>query len=44
MYKLGKLYVTQGETSKARSTLNELIKSHPDKSAAKLARELLARI
>lgn len=40
MYKLGKLYASKGETSKAKSTLNELIKRYPDKSAAKLAKDL----
>lgn len=41
MYKLGKLYASKGETTKARSTLNELVKQYPDKSAAKLAKDLL---
>ena len=41
MYKLGKLYASKGETSKAKSTLNELIKRYPDKSAAKLAQDLV---
>ncbi|RLU01497.1 MAG: tol-pal system protein YbgF [Ketobacter sp.] len=41
MYKLGKLYASKGETSKAKSTLNELVKRYPDKSAAKLASDLL---
>jgi len=41
MYKLGKLYAAKGETDKAKSTLNALIKKYPDKSAAKLAKDLL---
>lgn len=41
MYKLGKLFASQGETAKAKATLNELIRKHPDKSAANLARDLL---
>ncbi|HEX4937592.1 MAG TPA: YbgF trimerization domain-containing protein [Candidatus Kapabacteria bacterium] len=41
MYKLGKLFASQGENSKAKSTLNELIKKHPDKPAANLAKDLL---
>lgn len=41
MYKLGKLYAGKGEATKAKSTLNELIKQYPDKSAAKLAKDLL---
>lgn len=41
MYKLGKLFATQGEKAKAKATLNELIKQHPDKSAANLAKDLL---
>ncbi|MEE2732781.1 MAG: tol-pal system protein YbgF [Pseudomonadota bacterium] len=41
MYKLGKLYASKGETSKAKSTLNELVKRYPEKSAAKLASDLL---
>jgi len=41
MYKLGKLYASKGENSKAKSTLNELIKQYPDKSASRLAKDLL---
>ena len=41
MYKLGKLFAEQGENAKAKSTLNELIKKFPDKSAAKLGNDLL---
>ena len=41
MYKLGKLYASKGESAKAKSTLNELIKRYPDKSAAKLAQDLV---
>lgn len=41
MYKLGKLYAGKGETTKAKSTLNELVRQYPDKSAAKLAKDLL---
>jgi tol-pal system protein YbgF len=41
MFKLGKLYASKGESAKAKSTLNELVKKHPDKSASRLARELL---
>lgn len=41
MYKLGKLYAQQGKTENAKSTLNELIKKFPDKSAANLAKDLL---
>lgn len=41
MYKLGKLYVQQGEKSKAKSTLTELVKRYPDKSAANLGKDLL---
>lgn len=41
MYKLGKLFAEQGETAKAKSTLNELIKKFPKKSAAKLGKDLL---
>lgn len=41
MFKLGKLFATQGEKSKAKSTLNELIKKYPEKSAANLGRDLL---
>ncbi|HVL02342.1 MAG TPA: tol-pal system protein YbgF [Dongiaceae bacterium] len=41
MYKLGKLFASQGEKAKAKGTLNELIKKHPDKPAANLAKDLL---
>ena len=41
MYKLGKLFALQGEADKAKSTLNALIKKYPNKSAAKLGRDLL---
>lgn len=41
MYKLGKLFASQGENGKAKATLNELIKKHPDKPAAKLAKDLI---
>lgn len=41
MYKLGKLFASQGEKAKAKSALNELIKKHPDKPAANLAKDLL---
>lgn len=41
MYKLGKLFASQGEKAKAKATLNELIKKYPDKSAANLAKDLL---
>ena len=41
MYKLGKLFAEQGETAKAKSTLNELIKKYPEKSAANLGKDLL---
>ncbi|HAG97162.1 MAG: tol-pal system protein YbgF [Pseudomonadales bacterium] len=41
MYKLGKLYASKGENSKAKSTLNELIKQYPDKSASRLAQDLV---
>lgn len=41
MYKLGKLYASKGENSKAKSTLNELIKQYPDKSASRLAKDML---
>lgn len=41
MYKLGKLFASQGENAKAKSTLNELIKKHPEKPAANLAKDLL---
>lgn len=41
MYKLGKLFAAQGEKPKAKATLNELIKQHPDKPAANLAKDLL---
>ncbi len=41
MYKLGKLYIRQGEKSKAKSTLSELVKRYPDKSAANLGKDLL---
>lgn len=41
MYKLGKLYASKGETSKAKSTLSALVKQYPDKSAARLADDLL---
>lgn len=41
MYKLGKLFADQGEKAKAKSALNELIKKHPEKPAAKLAKDLL---
>lgn len=41
MYKLGKLFASQGEKAKAKATLNELVKKHPDKPAANLAKDLL---
>ncbi|MGC1510614.1 tol-pal system protein YbgF [Ketobacter sp.] len=41
MFKLGKLYAGQGETGKAKSVLSELVNKYPDKSAAKLAKDLL---
>jgi len=41
LYKLGKLFALQGEKDKARSTLNELIKKYPNKSAANLGKELM---
>lgn len=44
MYKLGKLFASQGENGKAKATLNELIKKYPDKSAANLAKDLLKTI
>lgn len=44
MYKLGKLFATQGEKAKAKATLGELIKKYPDKSAANLAKDLLKTI
>lgn len=44
MYKLGKLFASQGEKAKAKATLQELIKKYPDKSAANLAKDLLKTI
>ncbi len=41
MYKLGKLFASQGEKAKAKATLNELIKKFPDKPAANLGKDLL---
>lgn len=41
MYKLGKLFASQGEKGKAKATLNALIKKYPDKSAANLAKDAL---
>lgn len=41
MYKLGKLYASQGETSKAKSTLTELVKKYPGKPSAQKADDLL---
>lgn len=44
MYKLGMLFLRQGEKPKAKSAFNELVKKFPDKPAANLAKDQLKKL
>lgn len=44
LYKLGQLYNSQGETAKAKVTLEKVIADYPSRQAAKLAKQLLSRL
>ena len=44
LYKLGQLYNAQGETAKAKVTLEKVIADYPSRQAAKLAKQLLSRL
>ena len=44
LYKLGQLYNAQGETAKAKVTLEKVVADYPSRQAAKLAKQLLSRL
>ncbi|PIE41919.1 MAG: tol-pal system protein YbgF [Gammaproteobacteria bacterium] len=44
LYKLGKLYYSQGEKAKARVTLEKVISDYPTRQAASHAKKLLAKL